>query len=273
MLEVLGMSCVIVSHVEGPIPKGLDRRDAMDRVKQRQPRDLDTATYKPTGEPLRKAYACTLIEDYVKDRFHGLPYPTIEQWVEQAGDCTLFGDLSPPGDWADEMKMRAAIHRAVVFCENYAFIQTHEGYIGLAPPETMPGDVVAILLGCSNPVVLRPEKAGYSVVGESFIYGLGDAIKLLGPLPEPWRVTSKTLGLETLNFYLNPRTMETSCEDPRLEPLGGWVRFDREPDGDDPIDFAFCEHQETGIVVNYDPRLEPEMLEKMGVQLEWFRLV
>lgn len=93
-------------------------------------------------------------------------------------------------------------------------------------------------------------------------------------MPEPLRVMEKTTsGREALAYYFDPLTADRSWEDLRLEPLHGWERIDRDPDGDDPIDVDFFKHGETGIVVNYDPRLEPEMLEKRGVQLEWFSLV
>jgi len=44
-------------------------------------------------------------------------------------------------------------------------------------------------------------------------------------------------------------------------------------DGDDPINYDFFQHKDKGEVINYDPRLEPEMLEKRGLKPEWFALV
>lgn len=41
-------------------------------------------------------------------------------------------------------------------------------------------------------------------------------------------------------------------------------------DGDDPTNYDFFRNKETGELINYDPRLEPEKLEKRGVKLEWF---
>ncbi|KAH8777850.1 heterokaryon incompatibility protein [Diaporthe sp. PMI_573] len=268
LLEVLGVSCAVVSHVSDYLPEGLEWQNAVDHVRQWQPCGLDTATYRPTGEPLRKAFACTLIENAVAERFPEYDLLSIDKWVNQVGDGSLFGDC------ADSLGEVEAGDSALGCCAERAFIQTHEGYIGLAPAETRPGDAVAIFLGCSNPLVLRPEQGRYSIVGESFVYGLEDATKLLGPLPEPWRVIAKmALSSRELHYFFSPRTGETTREDPRLETLHKWSRVDREPDGDDPIDCDFFEHQDTSVVVNYDPRLEPEMLEKRGVQLERFILV
>jgi hypothetical protein len=277
LLEVLGVSCAVVSHVSDYPPEGLERQNAVDRVRRWQPCGLDTATYRPTGEPLRKAYACTLIENVVAQRFPENGLLSIDKWANQVGDGFLFGDCAnSPGEVeaGDSMKTDAAVRLALGCCAERAFIQTHEGYIGLAPAETRPGDAVAIFLGCSNPLVLRPEQGRYSIVGESFVYGLEDATKLLGPLPEPWRVIAKKASSSRVpHYFFDPRTGETTREDPRLETLHKWSRVDREPDGDDPMEFDFFEHQDTGVIVNYDPRLEPEMLEKRGVQLETFILV
>lgn len=276
LLIVLGVSCAVVSHVDDYLPKLLEKQDAVDRVRQWQPRDLDTATYELTGEPLRKAYACTLIENTVALRWPDATFVTMEKWVDQAGNGFLFGDrTNSPGklEIDDSMEMDAAINRALLYCGDRALMQTDECYIGLAPAETRPGDVVAIFLGCSNPMVLRPKEGRYSVIGESFVYGLDDAIRLLGPLPQPWRVITRTTSRAShLHYFFDPRTGETTREDPRLGPLYKWSRVDMEPEGDDPIHFDFFEHEDTGLVINYDPRLEPEMLEERGIQLMTFTL-
>lgn len=276
-LEVVGVFCAVVSHVSEGLPEGLERQDAVDRVRKWQPGNLDTVTYGPTGEPLREAYACTLIENAVIQRFPASPFISRDKWVQQAGDEYLFSDgASSQGGWdvADSTRMEAAINRALGYCAGRTFIQTREGYIGLAPAETQLGDVIAVFLGCSNPLVLRPKDGTYSVIGDSFVYGLEDAIKILGPLPEPWRLIWKQASrFYRRHWFLNPQTGETTREDPRLEYLHNWSRVDREGDGNDPIEFDFFEHQGTGVVVNYDPRLEPAMLEKKGVHLERFILV
>lgn len=104
------------------------------------------------------------------------------------------------------------------------------------------------------------------MIGESFVYGLDDAIKLLGPLPEPWRVITRTASRAShLHYFFDPRTGDTTREDPRLGPLCNWSRVDGESDGDDPIHFDFFEYEDTGVVIDYDLRLEPEMLEDRGI--------
>ncbi|EFQ93331.1 hypothetical protein PTT_09326 [Pyrenophora teres f. teres 0-1] len=49
---------------------------------------------------------------------------------------------------------------------------TERGYVGVAPCRARPGDVVAVLLGCSIPLVLRKaSQDAWQVVGEGFMYG------------------------------------------------------------------------------------------------------
>jgi hypothetical protein len=56
----------------------------------------------------------------------------------------------------------------------------HDELVGFGPPKTEKGDVIAILYGCSVPVILRPtesssgEHLGYRFVGEAYIYGKMD---------------------------------------------------------------------------------------------------
>ena len=52
--------------------------------------------------------------------------------------------------------------------------QTEKGYIGLSTPGVKVGDIVSVLFGCKTPVILREEGSEYTLVGDSFIYGLMD---------------------------------------------------------------------------------------------------
>jgi hypothetical protein len=51
---------------------------------------------------------------------------------------------------------------------------TATGYLGLVPTETELGDTIAVLFGCSFPVILRPHNDAFLVVGECCIPGLMD---------------------------------------------------------------------------------------------------
>ncbi|KAF1359056.1 hypothetical protein EJ07DRAFT_179225 [Lizonia empirigonia] len=60
---------------------------------------------------------------------------------------------------------------------------TEEGYIGMAPCRARPGDIVAILCGCSIPLVLRKNilQDAWQVIGEGYVNGFmnGEVAALL----------------------------------------------------------------------------------------------
>lgn len=61
-------------------------------------------------------------------------------------------------------------------------ITTDQGHLGMAPRQAMKGDVVAVLIGCSVPVILR-DTAGteeYEVVGEAFMPGFMEGETIAG---------------------------------------------------------------------------------------------
>ena len=64
---------------------------------------------------------------------------------------------------------------ALLSLDQRALITTRTGYLGLAPIAVRQGDVVAILLGCKCPMVLRPYSDNlYHVIGECYVHGLMD---------------------------------------------------------------------------------------------------
>lgn len=64
---------------------------------------------------------------------------------------------------------------ALLSLNHRSLIRTKSGYLGMAPLATRPGDVIAILLGCNCPVVLRRFDDGlHRIIGECYIQGLMD---------------------------------------------------------------------------------------------------
>ena len=55
-------------------------------------------------------------------------------------------------------------------------INTAKGYIGLAPSTARKGDTIAIIAGCSYPVLLRDAGLGrgWRVIGEVYVRGIMD---------------------------------------------------------------------------------------------------
>jgi hypothetical protein len=70
--------------------------------------------------------------------------------------------------------------RAYAACAHRRLLVSKRGYIGLAPWNARPGDIVAVLYGGSTPFLLRPGSTPgvYSLVGECFVYGImgGEAL-------------------------------------------------------------------------------------------------
>ena len=65
---------------------------------------------------------------------------------------------------------------------NRKFFTTANGrFFGLGPDGLQSGDIVAVLYGCSVPVVLRAVEQQYQLVGECFVYGLMDGQAITDP--------------------------------------------------------------------------------------------
>lgn len=74
-------------------------------------------------------------------------------------------------------------------CKGRRFMTTERGYMGWAPDnilgsdeaQTKKGDLIAILFGCSTPLVIRPLGDCFQVVGEAYVQRLmdGEALQLL----------------------------------------------------------------------------------------------
>ena len=139
------------------------------------------------------------------------------------------------------------------------------------------GDIVAVLLGCPSPVVLRETEGGCIVVGLGYFHSMGFASELLGDLPSPW--TPKYFrdeGWWRLGFY-DSDTEELTREDPRLGPLeDGWEKYlDHEIDSDEPEIFDYFRRLKDGKeeVISYDPRMSLEALLSKGLKLEKISLI
>ncbi|CZR58212.1 uncharacterized protein PAC_08103 [Phialocephala subalpina] len=163
---------------------------------------------------------------------------------------------------------KSGIHRSL--------FKSSEGYLGLGPAGTQPGDIIVVLLGCPSAMILRPvQNDKYQVVGEAlcqgYLYGEG----LLGPLPdsvEPILYSSEASGCSERSF-MNRESKEFFPEDRRLSELPlppEWSRMEHE----DAAFFTDFVHRETGeVLYGIDPRITPEMLKERRVDLKVFELV
>ena len=178
-------------------------------------------------------------------------------------------------DTALEISQETQIYLSQVYSKmlGRSFFTTADGYIGLAPKATKPGDEVCILLGCQTPLLLRPCGDGsHKVVGECYIDGFMDGAACLGPLPITWQLVLRHFEehLRDYRAFLNHQTGEFQIEDPRLGPLPvGWYISDHERKDC----YNIYANDETGERTDFDPRMTPEALTARGVKIREFRLV
>lgn len=174
--------------------------------------------YSPTNEPMRKAYALTLNCSITKEREPDWILSSTKAWVDQD-----FGDQALFGQGVTELPssaIRSDVLDALQCCADRLFFRTKQGSIGLALSNTRVGDIIAIMLGCSTPLALRPSPRGpdhYTVVGECYVHRAQDGNMLLGSLPSPWvGMAAWAEGDRRVLRFLNTDTQEVSIEDPRL---------------------------------------------------------
>lgn len=133
------------------------------------------------------------------------------------------------------------------------------------------GDIIAVLLGCPHPIVLRPipptgsgadTSPVYRVIGSAFVNGLMESQAIHGRVPAPWVIRGAWHeGRETL-FWYNTETEELS-PDLRLGDLpSGWVENQ---------DGTFTDPER--VSQEQDPRESVEVIMAKGVRIETFRLV
>jgi hypothetical protein len=119
------------------------------------------------------------------------------RWQEwrKANSNFIMGDLCLGDFFGDVIPVDASEHEftEVYFCfdrtcQKRRFMLTKNGYMGWAPDniygkakdQTMEGDLIAILFGCSTPIVIRPYGEHFKVVGEAYVQGImdGEAMEL-----------------------------------------------------------------------------------------------
>ncbi|KAK4214226.1 heterokaryon incompatibility protein-domain-containing protein [Rhypophila decipiens] len=307
-LFVRGKACATVSSVSTRLSRpdktqkkeysdenlDMSARSLVSLVKSWYPRhekeeeQAKGASY-PTGESLSVAFALTLLTNEVRERWHHTPYffPTTSDWADLVRLAIDNPDAPETLARLDQDKMsQQCVRRAMESCAGYVLVQTHQGYMGLAPPDAREGDLVCVLLGCAYPLLLREETTGnnsqkhqkrfFKVIGPCFVHGLQDGAGLLGSVPPPWRGRVEVMPCYRYKlWFYNEETKEYSEDDPRLSgvDLDDWERIEHEMDPDDAEMYDYFRNKKTGEVLDSDPRMLPDALGRMGVELESFTLV
>jgi hypothetical protein len=157
------------------------------------------------------------------------------------------------------------------------FLRTKDGHIGLGPPGAQENDQICVILGCSLPLILRPNSSGqYWVVGSCYVHGLMNGEALLGPLPTHYESIRRVESTRGASFaaFVNHQTGQTQVQDPRLGPLPeNWrLRFHKEENFWHWFyNIKTREGQEYPTAL--DPRLTYQALRERGVDLIDIELV
>lgn len=168
---------------------------------------------------------------------------------------------------------------ATRFCRGRAIFKSTSGSIGIGPRATLPGDIVAVLLGCHCPVVLRPSSNNhYQIIGEAYYEEVMHGEALLGKLPKGMELVNRYCPLRQnaghFWAFVNTENGEFHPEDPRWGPLPpGWRR---ESHDEENLRTLYV-NDKTGVTANgvipHDPRLTPEGLRQGGVDVRTFDLI
>lgn len=119
---------------------------------------------------------------------------------------TCYGTIQSASNWIKAM------------CYRRSMIRTKTGLFGIAPESARTGEIVVVLFGCSNPLVLRPVHGSieeYPVVGQCHIDSIMNGEAILGRLPDQFECVRKDFGSRYRWAFRNNETGEISGEDPR----------------------------------------------------------
>jgi len=72
----------------------------------------------------------------------------------------------------DENAIREEVGRIYALGYDWTIFETRDGYLALCPRYTLPGDILCIVHGCNNPIVLRKSGNHFVHIGASFVPGL-----------------------------------------------------------------------------------------------------
>ena len=228
----------------------------IDEIRRHAHSNLENSEY-VSGESLLDAFVSTLCANaFVYTSSPPVDKVPLFEESREFVQNVLQNRKPPPSAIANAAMYSAYIN---VACRNRSFITTKEGYIGLAPSETKPGDKICILLGCRMAMVRRPASSShYQVVGESYVHGLMDSEAFLGPLPGNWHSIKIVVDGRHDTAYLDKQTGDYEYYDPRIK------------EEDQIVD-------QNGRLIVHDgsenPEVKPDIFQRRGLKLQEFDLI
>ncbi|KAM0277826.1 hypothetical protein ACHAQH_005530 [Verticillium albo-atrum] len=236
LLRVSGVHCATVSEVTELFGDFVPVLEVIAIVRRSAPANVLTAPYMDRAGGLLEAYCATLAWGLF-DRLYNPPiesYPDHDVSIESLKLVLEQQDDSKRTSSSYDYSTLIYVTQLIATCKGRTFFTTDEGYIGLGPKHTKPGDKVFALLGCDVPLVLRNHRTGgskanlqgdtaFEVVGDSYIHGLMCGEALLGPLPNDCKMTmdSENPDEPTRPMFTTGSGDEAfkTTDDPRLERI------------------------------------------------------
>ena len=257
ILSVMGLISATVINAEEIIFDGCPSLIA--EIRRHAPSSLENSEY-VSGDSLLDAFVSTLCAN----AFVHTSSPPVNRHLQfEESRRFVQNVLQNTGGWIQPLPaiddVATYLGYADELCRNRSFITTREGYIGLAPSETKPGDQICILLGCQMAMILRPASSSqYQVVGESYVHGLMDGEAFLGPFPGNYQSIKVVLDGVYNIAYLDKQTGDYQWNDPRIK------------EEDQIVD------QNGGLIVHdgsEGPEVKPDIFQRRGLKLQEFDLI
>ncbi|KAF5228421.1 hypothetical protein FAUST_11090 [Fusarium austroamericanum] len=280
LLEVAGVLCDELVGIPRPLPaKSLIQtpveylQEVTDAVKR-----LSSSNLLQNGthfSQLIMAVTHGRVRDHYIEKFgplNGSLLPSLEDWRNRIR-VLIDGDLNDGDDGTEWREMDERLMRSVPGGSASRCVKTRKGTFVRVPQGSQEGDLVAVILGLEQPLVLRPGTISgtYSVIGTCYHPELANGSALLGNDLGGWERLWDRKSFQAAFYkegfpvrYTDPRLDGIPLEDgfhERSRVVQGcstpvWVRGDNE-----------YEYQAN------DPRMSEEALMKRGVPVKRLKLI
>jgi hypothetical protein len=273
-LAVQGIQMATISHITTPTAVSYTDSGILERYRSWL---LLNRSLKRQSS-VSNAFLATLTLGYIKEM---MPKSTgIVMSFEEVRNALNLLESSGENERALLSQFADPVRRCL---DGRSFFWTEEGLFGACSQFSRCGDRVAVLLGCINPLILRPTTVEglnrFLVIGECYVHELMCNQAFLGPIPEGWRLhPMETEGLSYAG-YANVNT--TTQQDPRVPLPPDWRYMygtfeqpqELEVENEEDMTRVWFENVVTGEQTYFDPRLTPEALRQRGVELQELVLV
>ncbi|KAH8602924.1 heterokaryon incompatibility protein-domain-containing protein [Bisporella sp. PMI_857] len=287
ILDVHGILTATIIKVTSSIPDGIQSSELLALIRLWEPPGLFTKAYWD-GASLFEAFVSTLIggqtEGVMGEDFGDFPS------VDECTSVYMRLMRDEENDASENLRAKTLFLLLLRrWTSGRAFFTTDNGYIGLCPVASQPGDQVIVALGADNPLILRLANGSehyHQVVGECYLHGMMHGEAFLGRLPVGWGVPIKH-GVDGSFRHTYTHGNAVMQDDPRLGPLPEkWILrysgnsdlsdedfYDEELNAEGEIRLLVFWDTDTNEGSRFDPRLTSAALRERGVSLTYFHLV